>query len=191
MLWRTLQKQEPHIDLQQRQRCLSPGILPCSLLPVPALLAAQTGSLFPPGARLGSAHPRHLGWSTAVPAASETLVVFPILTPSRFFHYTPLLKASCFACTCLYSPAVSGLDVGISQSLPSPSSGLPTAEILRSAPRWGCCPQIAALGSQIPFSQHKKIKLSTDYLLISGPFMNPLILLTYSSDQGRHMPGSH
>lgn len=61
MPWRTLQKQEPHTDLLQRRRCLSPGILPRSLslsLPlVPVLLAAQTGSVFAPGVRLGSAHP--------------------------------------------------------------------------------------------------------------------------------------
>lgn len=168
--------------------------VPFSRHPVPAPCPCPAGSPdrepLPPVPGWAQ-HTPALGLEHCSTAASETLVLFPILTPSRFFHYTPLLKASCFACSCLYSQAVSGLDVGISQSLPSPSSGLPTAEILRSAPRWGYCPQIAALGSQIPFSQREKIKWSTDYLLISGPFMNPLILLTYFSGQGWHMLGSH
>lgn len=38
------------------------------------------------------------------------------------------------------------------------------------------------------FSEHKKRKWSTDYLLISGPFINPLILHTYFSGLGWHTP---
>lgn len=72
-------------------------------------------------------------------------------------------------------------------SLP-PLGRLQTAEIFRSTPRWGYCPQIVTLGLQIQFSEHKKLKLSTDYLLISGPFINPLILHTYFSGLGWHTP---
>lgn len=70
-------------------------------------------------------------------------------------------------------------------SLP-PSGRFQTAEIFRATPRWGYCPQVAALGLQIQFSEHKKLKLSTDYLLISSPFMYPLILHTYISGLGWH-----
>lgn len=72
-------------------------------------------------------------------------------------------------------------------SLP-PSGRLQAAEISRSTPRWGQCPQVPALGLQMQFSEHKKRKLSTDYLLISGPFINPLILHTYFSGLGWHTP---
>lgn len=138
----------------------------------PALLAAQSGSCVPPvaaapGSGQAGLRPHPALWagpwhhSPPKSATLDTLLIFPIRTLSSFFRYTLLLKARCFACTCLYSQAVARAGCGYFPEPPFPHSRLQTADIPRSAPRWRHCPQIAALGLQIQFSQRKKLKLST------------------------------
>jgi len=81
---------------------------------------------------------------------------------------------------------VSALPLRPGQTWVLPSLPPRPADRCRWAPRRGCCPPGPALGSQIQSSQRKKLKLSADYLLISGPFITALILHTYCSGLGGH-----
>lgn len=114
-----------------------------------------------------------LDHGTTILASLEFRLIFQILTSSSFFYYILLIEASCSACACFYLQVVFQTDLRVFPKASHPPLGrLLTAEIFRCTPRWGYCPQIPALGLRIQLSEHKKLKLSTDYLLISGPFIN-------------------
>lgn len=131
MLGKTLRKQWIPVCILQRNSWPFTNMPLCFL--APALLTSQTGNcVFPVAAdhvlgtgRAGlSPHPPLLAvpWDhgTALLASLEFLLFFQILTLSGFFHHIVLIKASCFACTCFYSQAVSQARCGYFPKPPFP-----------------------------------------------------------------------
>ena len=132
MLGKTLKKHWIPVCILQRNSWPFTNIPLCSL--APALLTAQTANcLFSLllqimcwGAGKAGLSP-HLSlltvpWdhSTAILASLEFLLIFQIQVLSNFFHHIPLIKASCFACTCFYSQVVSQTGSGYFPEPPFP-----------------------------------------------------------------------